>query len=85
MHRQHVAPSPIQPREDDHVVADVEVLERLADARVEPDGRDGCALVALSRGGGQVDQRRLDPSDLAKLEAGGGHGSILPDRRGSEA
>jgi hypothetical protein len=68
MRRQDLAVRPIEPREQQELVADIDPLERLGDVRLEVDPGIRRALVALLGSGRRVGQRRLDPADRAEVE-----------------
>jgi hypothetical protein len=77
VNRQHVAAGPIQPGEQQELVAAREIAHGRGDAGLEHDVGVRSALVALSRGVVEIDERRFDPADRPNLEALSAHRSIL--------
>jgi len=49
VHLEHVAPSLVEPRDGDELVADADPLERVRDGRLQVDRRIPCLFVALGR------------------------------------
>jgi hypothetical protein len=78
VNRQHVTARPIQPGEQQQLVAGPEIAHRRGDAGLEHDVGIRSALVALSRRVVEVDERGFDPTDHLHLEALCAHRSILP-------
>ena len=66
---QDVAVAPVEPGEDDHVVARPDPVERLGDLRLEHEPRVRRALVALLGRRGEVRERRLHPPDRPSAES----------------
>jgi hypothetical protein len=60
---QLVAASVVQPGDYEDLVADVEVIDRGSQPRVEDERRRWYALVGLARGRPAVEDRRLDVAD----------------------
>ena len=77
VHDQHVTPGTIEPRQHQDAVAGVEALEPLDELVGEDELRVRRPLIALSRCGSEIDERRANPPDRMHTVLLGGHGNIL--------
>jgi hypothetical protein len=63
MDDEHVAARSMEPGQDEDLVTDPQVSQRLAHIRVEDEPGFGAAFEPLLRGLAGIHQRRLDPPD----------------------
>jgi hypothetical protein len=71
MDDQHVPIGPVEPGEDQQLVADLDAPQRIEDLRLKADPRIGRSLVTLLGSGIRVSQRRLDTADFSEVECQG--------------
>jgi hypothetical protein len=83
MNHEHVALRPIEPGEDEELIAGLDALQPVEDIRLEDDPRVGGTLVALPGRSRRVCERRLDPADLAEVE-GQRYGRVIQSMIGWE-
>jgi hypothetical protein len=68
MDHEHVPVRPVEPGQDQELVADPDALQRIEYVGLEVDPGVGRTLVSLLRSGFRVRQRRGDAADLAEVE-----------------
>src|SRR5688572_15532685 len=78
MHLHHVARAPVQPGDDDHLVAALQALERGEIGAIEDERGGRRALIGLARGVLSVPQGRGNAADLTKIDV---HASEFSWRR----
>jgi hypothetical protein len=69
VHDEHVPVGPVEPGEDQELIADPDALQRIEHLGLELDPRVGRTLIALLGSGIRVSQRRADAADFPEVEA----------------